>query len=84
MFGIGLQEMIVIALVALLVVGPKKLPDLAKSLGKGLAEFRRAAEGLTESVKETIRENDLPDSQQDKKANPPKTEADSPPPPGRT
>lgn len=41
MFGIGTSELIVIAVVALLVVGPKKLPELAKSLGRGFAEMKR-------------------------------------------
>ncbi|PIP08748.1 MAG: twin-arginine translocase subunit TatB, partial [Syntrophobacteraceae bacterium CG23_combo_of_CG06-09_8_20_14_all_50_8] len=55
MFGIGMPELIVIAIVALLVVGPKKLPDIAKSLGKGLSEFRKATESATETLKETLR-----------------------------
>lgn len=55
MFGIGMPELIMIAIVALLVVGPKKLPDLAKSLGKGLSEFRKATEDATETLKETLR-----------------------------
>ena len=46
-------------IVALLVVGPKKLPDLAKSLGKGLSEFRRATDGVAESVKDTLKADDL-------------------------
>lgn len=59
MFGIGMPELIVIAVIALLVVGPKKLPDLAKSLGRGLQEFRKASEGVTESIKETLKPDDL-------------------------
>ena len=43
MFGIGMTELLVILGIGLLVIGPKKLPELARSLGKGLAEFRRAS-----------------------------------------
>ena len=43
MFNIGMTEVLVILTIGLLVIGPKKLPELARSLGKGLAEFRRAS-----------------------------------------
>jgi Tat protein translocase TatB subunit len=46
MFGIGMTELVVILAIGLLVLGPKRLPDLARSLGKGLAEFRRASTDL--------------------------------------
>ena len=50
MFGIGMPEMILILAIALIVIGPKKLPDLAKSLGRAMREFKRA----TNEFKETM------------------------------
>jgi sec-independent protein translocase protein TatB len=52
MFGIGLPEMIVILVVALIVVGPDKLPDLARSLAKGVNELRGAMNQIKESLSE--------------------------------
>jgi Tat protein translocase TatB subunit len=52
MFGIGLPELILILAVALIVVGPDKLPDLAKSLGRGIAELKKAASSLKDSFDE--------------------------------
>ncbi len=50
MFGIGMPEFILILVVALVVLGPKKLPELARSIGKALAEFKRSAEALKENL----------------------------------
>lgn len=60
MFGIGFQELIIIAIIALLIVGPKKLPDLAKTLGKGFSEFRKATDGITDDIKQTMQSDDKP------------------------
>jgi len=49
MFGIGISELILILIVALIVIGPQKLPDLARSLARGLAEFKRASSEFKES-----------------------------------
>jgi Tat protein translocase TatB subunit len=58
MFGIGIQELIIIAIIALLIVGPKKLPDLAKTLGKSFSELRKAADGITDDLKQTLQNDE--------------------------
>ena len=58
MFGIGMPELILILAIALIVIGPKKLPDLAKSLGRAMREFKKA----TNEFKETLQiDEDLKD-----------------------
>ena len=56
MFGIGMPELIVIFIVALLVFGPKKLPELGKALGRGLAEFKRATEEIKNEISSEVQE----------------------------
>ena len=75
MFGIGLQEMLVILVVVLIFFGPKRLPDLAKSLGKGIAEFKKASDEVRKGIDDAVRE----DSEE---APPPKEEAEAKKPDG--
>jgi sec-independent protein translocase protein TatA len=51
---IGVPELIIIFVVALIVFGPKKLPELGRSLGKGMAEFRRASNELRNTLEEEV------------------------------
>lgn len=64
MFGIGTTEVLIILVVALLVIGPSKLPEVAKALGKGMAEFKK----MSSDVKRTIdMETHLAEMEQEEK-----------------
>ena len=78
MFGIGFPELIIIIIVALVVLGPSKLPELARSMGKAMREFKRMSEDikdtieneqstLTESPSGDLKDHDYPNVEQEKK-----------------
>ena len=55
MGSLGMQEIIIIFVLALIIFGPRKLPEIGKSLGKGLSEFRRASNELKQTWEEEVR-----------------------------
>jgi sec-independent protein translocase protein TatA len=61
MFGIGPIELIVVLVVALLVLGPKRLPDFGRSLGSGMREFK---ESVTGADRDELANADVPDARQ--------------------
>jgi TatA/E family protein of Tat protein translocase len=87
MFGIGMPELLLILAVALIVLGPKKLPDLARALGKGMAEFRRATDELRDEFRQLERDVEEPPSrpasapEAQAEENPPDAPVKPPPPP---
>ncbi len=60
MFGLGFGELVLILLIALIFIGPKKLPELAKGLGQGIKEFQKAAKGLTDQLQDGASTSTLP------------------------
>lgn len=59
MFDIGLQELILIFVIALLVFGPKNLPQLGRSLGRAMREFRRASDEFRSTIETNLQINEL-------------------------
>src|SRR3989442_82740 len=59
MFDMGLQEMLVIGVIALLVFGPSKLPELGRMVGRALREFRRASDEFRSTVETNLHINDV-------------------------
>jgi len=56
MFGLGLTEIMVILVIALLFIGPDKLPEVAKSLGRGLRELRKVTDDVRDTVNDTVQD----------------------------
>jgi TatA/E family protein of Tat protein translocase len=82
MFGIGMPELLLILALALIVLGPKKLPELARALGKGMAEFRRATDELKDEFRQMEHEIDESSPGATRKDDPfsEKSEESAPPP----
>jgi TatA/E family protein of Tat protein translocase len=59
MFDIGLQEMLVIGVIALLIFGPSKLPELGRMVGRAMREFRRASDEFRSTVETNLQLHDL-------------------------
>jgi Tat protein translocase TatB subunit len=81
MFGIGMPELLVILVVALVVLGPNRLPELARTLGKAMAEFRRQTTDIMDEFQNQVRLEE--DTERRAKAKPPTPPSDtgSTPPP---
>jgi sec-independent protein translocase protein TatA len=62
MFGIGVPELIVILVIALVIFGPGKLPEIGSALGKGIRDFKKSFEGTDEELKKVERKPDTPEN----------------------
>ncbi|TYO97640.1 sec-independent protein translocase protein TatB [Geothermobacter ehrlichii] len=59
MFGIGFPELLLILAIALMVIGPRKLPDIARALGRAMAEFKRATDEFKQTLEEETRTREI-------------------------
>ncbi len=77
MFGIGMTELMVILVIGLVVLGPRRLPEMARSLGRALGEFRRASADLRQHLSDPLEEPKIkpPPSSESSSEAPTKSEA---------
>lgn len=67
MFNIGMPELIVILVIALIVIGPKKLPEIARSIGRAIGEFQRSFDDLKDTIEKEVRDEQLKEKEEEKK-----------------
>lgn len=78
MFNVGPAEILVILLLALIVFGPKRLPEIGKTVGKGLREFRQATQDVKDELSRTISVDEDDDEPEKSTSSPAKIEAPAP------
>jgi sec-independent protein translocase protein TatA len=81
-FNVGPAEILVILLIALIVFGPKRLPEIGKTVGKGLREFRQATQDVKDELSLTLSDDEDEDETRPSSSTPPKLDSSPPSPNG--
>jgi sec-independent protein translocase protein TatA len=83
-FNVGPAEIIVILLIALIVFGPKRLPEIGKTVGKGLREFRQATQEVKDELSLSLSDDDDDDEPEPTSSTPPSIDGSAPSPNGES